>query len=351
MPIALRPAARATCSAALLALAACRGSSVARDTASAPATGEARSVAAAFASVDSARLLADLAYLADDTRAGRAIGTPGNADARAYIARQLAEIGVAPLPGGVAGEPYSHAFTMPRRRGAPGDSVRGRNIVGIVRGTRDTSRALVVSAHYDHVGIGRAVNGDSIYNGADDNASGTAALLAVARELVARRPEHSVVLLFPDGEESGLLGARAFVAAPPVPRAAIALNVNFDMLSRDTRGELWMAGPNKWPVLRPMAERLASGAPVTVRIGHDSGSAQYDWTSQSDQGAFHAAGIPFLYFGVEDHPDYHRPSDSIDRVTRGFYVRAARTVVEAVRRADRCLSVIAGAATSPAECR
>ncbi|MGZ8375622.1 MAG: M28 family peptidase [Gemmatirosa sp.] len=351
VPTVRRPAARAALAASLLALAACRGSTgTGRDTAG-RAPDDARVAATAFATVDSARLLADLAYLADDTRAGRAIGTPGNADARAYIARQLAELGVAPLPGGDAGAPYAHAFTMPRRRGAPGDSVRGVNVVGIVRGTRDSARALVVSAHYDHVGIGRAVNGDSIYNGADDNASGTAALLAVARELIARRPEHSVVLLFPDGEESGLLGARAFVAAPPVPRASIALNINFDMLSRDTRGELWIAGPTKWPKLRPLADRLASAAPVTIRIGHDSGSAQYDWTSQSDHGAFHAANIPFLYFGVEDHPDYHRPSDALDRVTPAFYVRAARTVVEAVRRADRCLSVIAGAATTPSDCR
>ena len=329
------------CVSALLLLSGCGGRAAAPDTA------RAEGAASVLPAVDSAQLLADVAYLADDARAGRRIGTEGNADARRFLARRLAELGIEPMGRGAGSEPYAHPFAAVRRGGAPGDSVRGVNVVGRVRGSRDSTRVLVVSAHYDHVGVGRAVDGDSIYNGADDNASGVAALLAVARELRARAPEHDVVLLFTDGEEGGLLGARAFVAAPPVARASIALDINFDMLSRDTRGELWVAGPTKWPALRPMVERLAGDAPVTLRIGHDSGSPQNDWTSQSDQGAFHAAGIPFLYFGVEDHPDYHKPSDSLGRVTRGFYVRAVRTVVEAVRRADRCLDRVGGAAGSP----
>jgi hypothetical protein len=313
-----------------------------------PAPGDASTESATIAAIDSAALLADLEYLADDARAGRRIGTPGSADARRYLARRLTELGAAPLPGAIAGEPFVHAFRA-ARRGAPGDSVQGMNVIARIRGARDTTRVLVVSAHYDHVGVGRAVDGDSIYNGADDNASGAAALLAVASELRTRPPEHDVVLLFPDGEEAGLLGARAFVAAPPVPRTSIALNVNLDMLSRDTRGELWVAGPGRWPALRPVMQRLAADSPVRLRIGHDSGTPQEDWTTQSDHGAFHAAGIPFLYFGVEDHPDYHRPSDSSARVTRAFYVRAARTVVEAVRRADHCLPVLSGAGAP--ECR
>ena len=339
--------------AATLAVSSCRPPGrmpEAGDTSRPTTAARAQPAAAAIAEVDSAGLLADLEFLADDARGGRRIGTPGNADARAYLGRRLTELGVSPLPGALTGEPFVHGFTAAARRGAPGDSVRGANVVGRIRGTRDSTRVLVVSAHYDHVGIGRVVNGDSIYNGADDNASGAAALLAVARELRARPPEHDVVLLFPDGEESGLLGARAFVAAPPVPRSSIALDVNFDMLSRDTRGELWVAGPGRWPALRPLMQRLATDAPVRLRIGHDSGTPQEDWTTQSDHGAFHAAGIPFLYFGVEDHPDYHRPSDSPDRVTRAFYVRAARTVVEAVRRADHCLGALTGGSAAP-ECR
>ncbi len=326
---------------ALLLLTGCGGRAPAPD-------GARAAVASAdLAPVDSAQLLADVAFLADDARAGRRIGTGGNADARRYLARRLAELGVDPVPGGTAAEPYAHPFSAARRGGAAGDSVRGANVVARVRGTRDSTRVLVVSAHYDHVGVGRPVDGDSIYNGADDNASGVGALLAVARELRARPPEHDVVLLFPDGEEGGLLGARAFVASPPLPRASIALDINFDMLSRDTRGELWVAGPAKWPALRPMVEGLVGDAPVTLRTGHDSGTPQNDWTSQSDQGAFHAAGIPFLYFGVEDHPDYHKPSDSVERLTRGFYVRAVRTVVEAVRRADRCLDRVGGPTGTP----
>ncbi|HEV2146583.1 MAG TPA: M20/M25/M40 family metallo-hydrolase [Longimicrobiaceae bacterium] len=301
----------------LLALAAC-----------APAGGG--TAAAPAAEIQGERVLRDLSVLAADSMEGRRVGTPGNARARAHLLAELGRMGLEPVGSG-----YEHPFTFTPRSG--GAQARGINLLGKVTGTRWPDRYVVVSAHYDHVGSGRPVDGDSIYNGADDNASGTAALLELARHFRANPPESTVIFAFFDAEEVGLQGARAFVANPPVPRERIALNVNMDMVSRSERGELYAAGAAKWPFLRPYLEQVAARAPVRLLLGHDTPepTPQDDWTLQSDQGAFHQAGIPFVYFGVEDHPGYHKPSDEVEAVTPEFYVGAVRTIADAVRTLDR----------------
>jgi Peptidase family M28 len=293
----------------------------------APGTPAAR-VATAATAIDSARLIADLSRLADDSMRGRLTGTPEGAKARAFIAGRFDAAGL-----GTAGAGRVQPFTFTRR-----DSTRveGANVVGVVRGTAMPDRYIVVSAHYDHVGVRAPVDGDSIYNGADDNASGTAALLALAEWFAMHPARHSLVFVAFDAEEQGLRGARAFVAAPPVPKEAIVLNVNMDMVSLNAKGELYAAGAAKYPALRASLERVAARAPVKLILGHDTPvpTAQDDWTAQSDQGAFHDAGIPFVYFGVEDHPHYHRPSDELRNVTQSFYVRAVETVRDAIRELD-----------------
>ena len=294
-----------------------------------PATPDTLAVAPAIA-VDSARLLGDLARLAADSLRGRAAGTPENARVRAWLASRFDELGLATVGGRRV-----HDFTFAGRGGGSAP-VAGGNVVGLVRGTEQPDRYVVVTAHYDHVGVGRPVDGDSIYNGADDNASGTAALLALAEHFLREPARHSLLFVAFDAEEQGLRGARAFVADPPVPKDAIALNVNMDMVSHSERGELYAAGAAKWPRVRTPLERAARSAPVRLLLGHDTPvpNAQADWTTQSDQGAFHAAGIPFVYFGVEDHPDYHRPSDEVATITPGFYVNAVRTIGRAIRELD-----------------
>ena len=210
------------------------------------------------------------------------------------------------------------------------------NVLGIVRGTAQPERWIVVTAHYDHVGIGRAVNGDSIYNGADDNASGAAALAVMAQALQRQPLRHSVLFAAVDGEERGMWGSRGLVDSLPMPIGDVALNVNLDMISRNERDELYAAGPGRYPALAPAVEAAAACAPLRLLMGHDTDAAGpgNDWTSQSDHAAFHAEGVPFLYFGVEDHADYHRPGDHADRIMPGFYVNAVRTVLDVMRRVD-----------------
>jgi Zn-dependent M28 family amino/carboxypeptidase len=277
--------------------------------------------------LDSARLLHDLGVLAHDTMEGRATGTPGGARARAFVERSFAERGLRPF-----GASYLQSFTFTRRD----VTMEGVNVIGMVPGTARPDRYIVITAHYDHLGIR---NGE-IFNGADDNASGTAALFALAEHFVRYPPLHSLIFVAFDAEEMGLQGARAFVANPPVPRDAMVLNVNMDMIGRNDDNELYVAGTYHTPQLLPLIEAVAAVAEVRLIPGHDrpGGAAGDDWTMLSDHGAFHEAGIPFLYFGVEDHPDYHRPTDEFERIQPGFYNRAARTVLTAIRVADRHLA-------------
>lgn len=281
--------------------------------------------------VDAERLMADLRYLASDELAGRGVGTPGNAAAREYIVSAFERIGLAPVAGS-----YTHAFRFTGRR--DGVEREGVNVLGVVEGTTHPDRWIVVTAHYDHVGIGRPdESGDSIYNGADDNASGTAALLALAAYFKEHRPAHTILFAALDAEEMGLQGASALVAQPPVPLEQIVANVNMDMVSRGDKGELYAVGTYHYPQLLPLVERIAARSKITLLTGHDRPDLPPgdDWTMASDHGPFHRAGIPFLYFGVEDHPDYHRPSDEADKVDPAFYAAAVETVIDAVREIDR----------------
>jgi hypothetical protein len=274
--------------------------------------------------LDTVRLHRDVAVLAHDSMEGRQTGTAGNARARAFLLREFAARGLEPV-----GESYEQPFTFTRQ----GAELRGVNLVGRVRGTELPDRYLVVTAHYDHLGV----RGGQIYNGADDNASGVAGLLALAEWFAAQPPRHGILFVATDAEELGLAGARAFVAAPPVPRSALRLNVNLDMIGRSDRDELHVAGTYHYPMLLPAVERALAVAEVRLIPGHDRpeyGPAA-DWTMLSDHGAFHEAGIPFLYFGVEDHADYHRPTDTVERLQPGFHARAVRTVLRALLLLDR----------------
>jgi hypothetical protein len=293
-------------------------------TACASAASTGGTTAPALPALDSARLVNTVFRLAHDSMAGRATGTAENAKARAWLEGEFRRIGLEPVGSG-----FAHPFASPRRNRP--DTIRGVNLVGMVRGTRDPERVIVVSAHYDHVGTR---NGE-IHNGADDNASGTSAVLEMAAHFKAHPPAHTLLFALWDAEEMGLVGARAFVAAPPIPIERIAANVNLDMVSRNDKGELYASGAHPWPQMRPIVDALVPVAAVTLRMGHDSGGGQDDWTSQSDQGAFHAARIPFMYFGVEDHPDYHKPTDDPERIQPGFYYRAVRTITAFVDRLDQ----------------
>ena len=203
------------------------------------------------------RAIEDIRILSADDMQGRAPGTPGSEKARSYIVSRFARIGLSPI-----GDTFEQPFEFAKRDGT---KLRGVNLVARIKGTRP-GKAMVVSAHYDHLGVR---NGE-IYNGADDNASGVAGLLAVAEAFKAKRPKHDVIFAVVDAEESGLRGAKAFAAAPPVPLESIALDVNFDMLSKNAKNELYVSGASPFPFLKPILVKVAATAKVTLKLGHDT---------------------------------------------------------------------------------
>lgn len=276
---------------------------------------------------DSVELMRDIFRLADDSMRGRRAGSPDGAKARDFIAARFDALGLA-----LVGASRIRPFPITSPRFPPGS--RGFNVVGVVPGTRFPDQYLVITAHYDHLGVGRPVNGDSIYNGADDNGSGTTGLLQLARWFAKHPAAHALLFVAMDAEELGDVGSRAFVNDPPVPLDRMLLNVNMDMVGRNAKNELYASGLARNPGLRPLIDSTIACSPITLRIGHDSGGPGDDWTYQSDQGAFHDKGIPHVYFGEEDHPDYHRPSDTPDRLMPGFFIGSLRTVEEFIRRFD-----------------
>ena len=277
--------------------------------------------------VDADRVVEDLRFLSSPSLQGRAAGSPGNLEARAYIQRELKEAGVRSFPGG-----WLQNFQLGQQ------NATAANVIGYVQGSSRSDQHIVVTAHYDHLGT----RGGSIYPGADDNASGTAALLEIARHFAGNPPESSIIFAALDAEELGLRGAHTFVRSPPVPRESIVLNVNMDMVGRNEQNELFASGTSHYPFLIPLVEEVGERSDITIRMGHDRPipSPSDDWTDQSDHGAFHQAGIPFLYFGVEDHSDYHQPTDTFEKIKTPFFVDAVETVLDFVMEADERLDYI-----------
>ena len=256
--------------------------------------------------------------LSADNMAGRQTATAGNEKARVYLRKELRARGL---------DVHEQAFTF---LGREGGRLEGINLLARIAGKAD-GPVMIVTAHYDHVGV----RGGEIFNGADDNASGVAGAFAVADHFLSNPPEHDVVIALLDAEEMGLQGARALVRKGLPQGGEIAFNLNFDMLSRNENNELYAAGAWHRPFLEPMLNAIGADAPVSLKLGHDDPAlGQGDWTLQSDHGPFHQAGVPFVYFGVEDHKDYHQPSDDFETIPQDFFLRSIETVVIAAERFD-----------------
>jgi Zn-dependent M28 family amino/carboxypeptidase len=280
--------------------------------------------------IDSERLMNAVTTLAGPKFEGRAAGSPGGLAARAWIVDQYKAIGLQPVWGA-----YVHPFTYARMTMNGRQEGDAANVLGFCLGTDPKLPYFVVTAHYDHLGI----RDGQVYPGADDDASGIAVVLEIAAYCQKTPFRHTILFAAFDAEERGLQGARAFLVKPPVPKDRIALNVNLDMVSRSDKREIFVAGTYHYPQLKAPLEEVAKLAPITVLFGHDkpvaiAGGVQ-DWTNQSDHGPFHAEKIPFVYFGVEDHADYHKPTDTADKINRGFFVDVAETILDSVLALDR----------------
>lgn len=265
--------------------------------------------------LDTDQLIVDIETLSADDMQGRLVGTEGNAKARAYLISRFSEIGVPAFKGS-----YEHDFSISRSNG---DIVEGTNVIAMIEGESDSM--IVISAHYDHLGVRDSL----IYNGADDNASGTAALLSIANYFTNAPTKHTLVFTAFDAEEGGLNGARAFVE-DSVLLQKVKLNVNMDMISQNDVDEIYAVGTSHYPSLKLILENIDT-AGLTLSFGHDTPDLGYnDWTLSSDHGPFHLKGIPFIYFGVEDHEHYHQATDEFETIPQEFYKKSVQLILNAI---------------------
>lgn len=284
-------------------------------------------------SINSEELLKHIEFLSSDALAGRKTLSEGSLEARRYILEEFSsnENIHAAYPD------FAQRFSFTGRNQV--DYEDAVNLVAFIPGS-GSRKVIVVTAHYDHVGVGKPdAAGDSIYNGADDNASGTAALLVLAKYFSENRPYHSMIFAALDAEEMGLRGAKALVADFPYPLEQILLNVNMDMISRSDKNELYASGTYHNPHLRPILEKASQSSTPTLRFGHDiPGTGSDDWTRSSDHGAFFEKKIPHVYFGVEDHKDYHRPSDEFKNIQPEFHINSANLILKCILALDADLA-------------
>src|SRR5690554_1923757 len=277
---------------------------------------------------DRVSLLRDIEYLASDELEGRQPLTEGSRKAQEYIKTRFANLGLTSQS-----RDYSQFFDLKERRGEGGVVGKATNIIGFIPGEQ-SKKLIVITAHYDHLGTKE----EEIFNGADDNASGTAGLLALAEYFSKNKPQTSILFAALDGEEIRLQGARALVRDFPFPLEDVLLNINLDMISRSEKNEIFAAGTGHYPQFREILEKSAEDAEIQLRFGHDTpGTGRDDWTNASDHAAFHEKGIPFIYFGVEDHEDYHKATDTYENVDHDFYYQAVNLIIRSVRDLDESL--------------
>lgn len=272
------------------------------------------------------QLLVYLKTLSSDKFSGRKFATDGNKQAQEYIISTLKELAIPAFD-----NQYQHHFDHERLF----DTKQGANIIGFIEGETLSEQYIVLSAHFDHLGN----KGQKIFNGADDNASGTAALLTYASMIIKKPLNHSVILLFTDGEEVNLLGAKAFVSQQKQRLNQIRLNINLDMI----------AGTNKTKALNYIKhdfdQILSSETQIKfTKFQHDqsikikkgfkqpnrnrSTLTRTNWRMASDHAVFYQADIPFIYFGVGTHKNYHSVKDNYDNINSKFFIAATKSIYQ-----------------------
>lgn len=276
----------------------------------------------AAGTITAADMRARIAVLAHDSLRGRSTPSPGLEAAAAYLAREFERLGLEPR-----GDQGSYLQRYPLGNG---NAARPPNVVAVLPGAdpqlRDTY--IVFSAHMDHLGVGAPnARGDSIYNGADDDASGTSAVIELAEAFAAlpARPRRSLLFLAVSGEEKQLAGSRYFTEHPPVPVTSLIANINIDMISRNARDTVVAIG-QEYSSLGPEAQRIAREHPeLGLTVAHDLWPAE-GLFFRSDHFNFARKQVPAIFFFAGLHEDYHQPSDEVERIDADKAARITRLI-------------------------
>ena len=266
-------------------------------------------------------LLKHVESLSSDAFEGRRTGTKGAEKARKYIINQFNTLKVLPFT-----KNYEQKFSFYKKR----QTFEGVNVLGFIKGSESPKKFIVISAHYDHEGIKM----EKIYNGADDNASGLGALFSFAEYFQENPPKYSVILAAFDGEELGLQGSKFFVKSNVVAEKNIRCNLNMDMISRSDNNILFAVGTAYNETLKSIVTSTKGAGGLNLATGHDGHDGLENWTYSSDHGNFHKKEIPFLYFGVDDHEDYHEPTDDFENIHPEFYIHAVKTIISVFEKVD-----------------
>ena len=271
---------------------------------------------------------ATINFLASDELQGREAGFHGSRVTSEYIVSLLQWMGVSPLADSYF-QPFDayrkerqkkgrlevHPDSIAKLKQEVHQKLSMRNVLGMIPG-KNTKEYVIVGAHFDHLGIDPALDGDQIYNGADDNASGVSAVLQIARAFLAsgQQPERNVIFAFWDGEEKGLLGSKYFVQTCPF-LSQIKGYLNFDMIGRNNKPQ-----QPKQVVYFYTAAHPVFGDWLKEDIRKYGLQLEPDYRAWenpiggSDNGSFAKAGIPIIWYHTDGHPDYHQPSDHADRL-------------------------------------
>ncbi len=197
------------------------------------------------------------------------------------------------------------------------------NVAGMLRGAKYPDEYVVMGAHYDHVGVGKAnAQGDSIFNGADDNGSGTTGILLASEAFAisSTRPDRSIVFIAFSAEEKGLLGSKAYVANSPLPMKNCVAMINMDMIGRSEEGKLSIGGNERCPDLVRINEEENTSAARPFTLAYDI--EQYFF--RSDQASFAMKKVPVLFYFTGEHKDYHKQTDEIAKLNMPDLVAITR---------------------------
>jgi Zn-dependent M28 family amino/carboxypeptidase len=271
--------------------------------------------------------------IADDSMLGRNTPSRGLELTAAYVAAQFKRLGL--KTGGDSGtfiQRYPLGIAPAGGRGTPGpalgfDPQSAPNSVGILPGSDPALRDeyIVVSAHMDHVGVNGTYVKDSIWNGADDDASGTAGVLALAEAFAQAPPKRSIIFLTVSGEEHGLWGSSWFASHPPVPIDRIVADLNLDMIGRNWKDSIVVIGIEHSDLGATVASVAAAHPELGIATMPDPWP-QENFFGRSDHYNFARRGVPALFFFNGVHEDYHEPSDSPVKIDAEKESRVVRLI-------------------------
>ena len=279
-------------------------------------------------------IIKHVAYLASDKLKGRATGTKQEKKAADYIAKQFKKAGLQPK--GTNG--WFHEFTFkkssdPHGMNHDGPQVESRNVVGYL--DNGAPYTIIIGAHYDHLGLGFDHNSldanpeGKIHNGADDNASGTAGVIELARYYTNNgvKEQHNFLFICFSGEELGLLGSKKYTENPTIDLTKASFMLNMDMIGRlNEEKRLVIGGVGTSPAFVPLINSLKS----EIGIKQDSAGI-----GPSDHTSFYLKNIPVLFAFTGQHSDYHKPSDDTEKVNFTGEVKVINLMAEIINALDR----------------